>query len=130
VTGDADRVRALFEAVNRREEELIPDFFDPAFEGVIPPELSAEPDTYRGHEGVRRYFELFYEVMEDVQAEVLEVEEVDDAVVAHLVVHTRARYTGLETGQELFQTWWFRDGRAVAVSAHASREEALAAARR
>jgi hypothetical protein len=115
--------------VNRREEEAIPDFFDPAFEGVIPPELSAEPDTYRGHEGVRRYFELFYEVMEDVQAEVIEVEEVGGAVVAHLKVHTRARYTGLETGQELFQTWWLRDGRAVGVSAHVTREEALAAAR-
>ena len=24
------------------------------FEAVVPPELSAEPDTYRGHDGIRR----------------------------------------------------------------------------
>jgi len=29
--------------------------FHPDFVGVVPPELSAEPDTYRGHAGIRRY---------------------------------------------------------------------------
>ena len=27
---------------------------DPEFEAVTAPELSAEPDVYRGHEGIRR----------------------------------------------------------------------------
>lgn len=130
MTGDAERVRELYDAVNRRDEAAIPDFFDPEFEGLVPPELSAEPDTYRGHEGVLRYFELFYEVMEDVQAEVLEVEEVGDAVIAHVEVRTRGRHTGLETGQELFQVWWLRDDRAVAATAYATREDALAGVRK
>ena len=41
-------------------------FVHPEFEVTTPPGLAAEPDTYRGPGGVRRYFESFYEAMDRV----------------------------------------------------------------
>ena len=34
---------------------------------TTPANLAAEPDTYRGHEGIRRYFDSFYDVMDEVR---------------------------------------------------------------
>ena len=41
----------------------------PEFEVTTPQSLASEPDTYRGHEGIRRYFDSFYEAMENVYFE-------------------------------------------------------------
>ena len=46
-------------------EALLP-FIHPDFEVTTPAGLAAEPDTYRGPEGIRRYFESFYEAMDEV----------------------------------------------------------------
>ena len=45
--------------------------------------MSAEPDTYHGHDGVRRYFEGFDGMLEDVRYEAVEIIPVGDAVRAH-----------------------------------------------
>src|SRR5205814_1452333 len=66
---DVDTLGRLIEAFNGSDLGRILDLADPDFEAVIPPELSAEPDTYRGHEGIRRYFESFHDAMEDVTFE-------------------------------------------------------------
>ena len=48
---------------------------------TTPPGLAAEPDTYRGEEGIRRYWESFYEVMEEIHVEPAgEFEEIEDWV--------------------------------------------------
>src|SRR5438105_4376393 len=62
-------IRRGFEALSSGEIERIVDFVDPHFEGQVPPELSTEPDTYRGHAGIRRYFQSFWDDMEDIRFE-------------------------------------------------------------
>jgi len=62
-------LRAVFQAFNDGDMERILQFMHPEFEAVVPPELSAEPDVYRGHDGVRRYFATFAEAMDDVRFE-------------------------------------------------------------
>ena len=66
-------VRRLFEHYASGGIEAALEVMDEDIVIVIPPEMSAEPDTYRGHEGVRRYFAGFEGMLEDVPYEVFEV---------------------------------------------------------
>ena len=52
-------VREGFDAFNSGDMRRILALAHTDFEAVVPPELSAEPDTYRGHDGIRRYFQSF-----------------------------------------------------------------------
>ena len=49
----------------------------------IPPDLSAEPDSYHGHDGARRYFAGFEGMLEDVRYEAIELTPVGELVLAH-----------------------------------------------
>ncbi len=49
--------------------EALIEFVHPEFEMTTPPGIAAEPDTYRGRDGVRRYFESFLEIMDEVRIE-------------------------------------------------------------
>ena len=53
------------------------------FQGVVPPSMSAEPDTYEGHEGIRRYFRLFEETVEDLEFVFREVIDDGDQVITN-----------------------------------------------
>ena len=70
-------------------------FAHPDFEAVIHPELSAEPDTYRGHEGVRRYFESFADAMDEVRFEPQRFWDAGDAVVVGAKVNWPLRVLSL-----------------------------------
>ena len=47
-------VRSAYAALAEQGVEAVLAFVDPQFEATTPPSLASEPDTYRGHEGVRR----------------------------------------------------------------------------
>jgi len=49
--GDVARARAALAAFGTGDLDRLVRQFHPDFVGVVPPELSAEPDTYRGHAG-------------------------------------------------------------------------------
>ena len=84
------------------------------FEMTTPPGLAAEPDTYRGEEGIRRYWESFYEVMEEIHVEPAgEFEEIEDWVLAPFTLRATGRTTGIESGIEGVMAWRWRDGKAV-----------------
>src|ERR1700751_2688156 len=121
-------MRAGFEALNSGEEARILAFADPDFETVVPPELSTEPDTYRGHEGIRRYFELFDDAMEDVRFEAERLWEAGDSVVAVVRLTARGKQTGIPVEQRIAQVWTIRDGRALRAQTFSKLSEALAEA--
>ena len=126
---DADLVRQGFEALRNGDfEDLLP-LIHPEFELTTPPTLAAEPDTYRGPAGMRRYFESFYEAMDRVTFEPDEFIEVEDRVVVPSTLRARGRSTGIETEQRVIQVWQVKDGKAYRVEAYATLQEALAAAR-
>jgi ketosteroid isomerase-like protein len=125
---DIDTLRQLIEAFNARDMERILSLTDPEFEAVVPAQLSAEPDTYRGHEGIRRYFESFYEVMDEVEFEAERFWDAGDAVVAAVHVRAKGKRTAIPVVQSFAQLWRMRGARALCVTAYPSREEALAAA--
>jgi ketosteroid isomerase-like protein len=102
-------------------------FTDPRFETTTPPSLASEPDTYRGHEGVRRYFGSFGEAMEGVYFEPLEFTAVGDQVLVDTKLHARGRATGIETVQRAFLVWTLREGLITRVETFAERRQALEA---
>jgi ketosteroid isomerase-like protein len=108
-------------------EALLP-YIHPEFEMTTPPNLAAEPDTYRGHDGMRRYFESFYDAMDEISFEAAELIAAGEAVVVPMTLHARGRTTAIETAQEVVTTWWLRDGKAIRVDIFASLDEALEAA--
>jgi ketosteroid isomerase-like protein len=127
---NVELVRAGFEALEQGGvEELLP-FIHPEFETTTPSGLAVEPDTYRGHEGLRRYFDSFYEVMDEIHFIPDEFIEVGERVVVPIRVAARGKETGIEAEQHLVQVWSLRDEKAIRVEVFATREEAMDAAAR
>ena len=123
-------VRALFERINAGGIENVLELLAPDAVFVVPPEASAEPDTYRGHDGARRYFSGFDGVLDEVRFELLEVEQVsDDTVLATQRLSGRGTTTGIPVEQDTFGLFTVRDGLVVGIRPFNEREAALAALR-
>jgi ketosteroid isomerase-like protein len=122
-------MRAAFEALDEGGIEAMLQYIHPEFEVTTPPGLAAEPDTYRGHDGIRRWFDEFYEAMDQVRLEPHDFIAVGDRVVVPFTLRARGRTTGLVAEQEAVQVWTMRDGRAVRADVFATLDEAMAAAR-
>jgi ketosteroid isomerase-like protein len=120
-------VKQGFEALDTGGVEAMIELLDPDFEAVVPPELSVEPDTYRGHDGMRRYFAAF-EGLEDVRFEYVDAVAAGDKVVVTMMLRAKGTDTGIPVEQLGHQVWTIRDGRAARVEAFANKSDALAAA--
>jgi ketosteroid isomerase-like protein len=126
----ASVVRALFERVNAGEIDRAIELLAPDAVFVVPPDASAEPDTYRGHDGARRYFSGFDGVLDEVRFELLELEQVtDDTVLTDTRLRGRGTTTGIPVEQETFPVITVRDGLVTWIRPYADRESALAAIR-
>ena len=104
---------------------------EPALEGVhedvvieIPPEMSAEPDTYHGHDGARRYFDGFDGMLDDVRFAPIELVPVDEGVLAHLRVSGRGSSSGLDVRLDAFVVTEFADGKIIRMRAYPDRAAA------
>jgi ketosteroid isomerase-like protein len=117
----------LFAAYRERGVDGVLEFIHPEFVAVVGPELSAEPDEYRGHEGLRRYFAGF-EGMEDVRLRPEAMIEEGDRVLVPFVLTGRGASSGIEVEQRAVQAWTVRDGKAVRVEAFTDLDSARAAA--
>ena len=119
---------AGLEAFNSGDVERILTFVDPQFEASVPRELSAEPDSYHGYEGVRRYFQAFDDAMAEVRFEAERVWESGEALVVELRLSATGRQTGIPVEQRAFLVWTVRERKALTVHAYASLAQALASA--
>jgi ketosteroid isomerase-like protein len=124
----AEILRSAYEAFNNGDMEAILRFVHPEFEVAVPPELSAEPDTYRGHAGVRRYFETFADAMDDVCFEPQRFWETPDCVVADVRMSAKGRLTAIRVEQRFAQVWLLRDEKAFRATTYVSLPDALRAA--
>jgi ketosteroid isomerase-like protein len=102
---------------------------DPEFELITPASLASEPGTYRGHDGVRRWFASFDGVMEGIHLEGRTFTAVGHKVVVETVLHARGWATGIDTEQRAFLVWTVRDGLVVRGETFAELEPAMEAAR-
>jgi ketosteroid isomerase-like protein len=118
-------VRQIFDAFNTEDIELILALTHLDFELQVPPELSAEPDTYRGHDGMRRYWESFQDAMEEIRWQPEQLCDADNAVVVAMHVTAKGRRTAIPVEQRIAAVWTICDGKVIRVRAYASLPEAL-----
>ena len=126
---DAATVQEMFEALNEEGTEAALAWFAEDFHGVVPPEFSAEPDTYDGHDGVRRYFDSFHEIVADLRFEAEELVEVaPDVVAGRGLITGSGRESGIPIEMRLPLVIRLRDGKLIDMTPYLEWEDALAAA--
>jgi ketosteroid isomerase-like protein len=121
-------VQHAVDAFNDRGVEGVIAYIHPEFEATTPPNLATEPDTYRGHDGVRRWFDSFYEVMDEIRWDPQDFHAVGETVVVEFTLRARGKTTGLDFGQPAVMVWRFRDGKASRIELFETLDEAMAAA--
>jgi len=125
---NVDRFRNYSQLLNETGEVAV-EFLDPdvemhMFRG------SPIPGPYRGHDGVRRWREDAFDVIQDWRLELDEVIETDDPDVL-VAIHRfvgRMKHTHLPANFPLAVVVRFRDGRIASFESFRERSEALKAA--
>jgi ketosteroid isomerase-like protein len=124
---NVELVRRGFEAMSEEGVEGMLPFVHPDFEVTTPASLAAEPDTYRGREGVRRWFDSFYEAVDEIRFEAHEYRAVGEKVVVPFTMRVRGRTTGIEAEQTAVQVWQLREGKVFRMEIFATVDEAMEA---
>jgi ketosteroid isomerase-like protein len=117
-------VRSLFELYARGGIDAALEALDDGIVIVIPPEMSAEPDSYHGHEGARRYFDGFDGMLEDIRYEALELIPEGEHVLARARMAGRGVTSGLEVELETFVVHRVEGGKVTLIEPHADAESA------
>jgi ketosteroid isomerase-like protein len=120
-------VRRAVEAFDSGQLERILAMTHPDFVAEVPPEVSAEPDSYRGQSGIRRYLASFQDAMEDIHFEGERFWDAGESVVVALRLTARGRQTAIPVEQRTAGVWTVRDGRISRIRSYAKASEALAA---
>jgi ketosteroid isomerase-like protein len=133
---NVELVRRLYAALAREgspqefEQRLTDDalsrFLDPGIEWVPVTESLLAVDTYRGFDGVRRYWGDFLSAWERYRVEPLRFDDAGDQVA--VVVHIVGRTHELEVDETRSSLLTVRDGRVVRVDSFAEPEGACKAA--
>jgi ketosteroid isomerase-like protein len=127
--GNVEVVRRLFELYGSGGMEAALEVLDEQIVIVIPPEMSAEPDTYHGHEGARRYFNGFDGMLEDVRYEALELIPEGEHVLARARLAGRGASSGLEVDLESIVVHTVEDGKVTRIEPYTDLESARQALR-
>src|SRR6476661_2087110 len=127
---DLEALRTAMDAFGRVDVDELMNHITPDVEGIVPPSVSAEPDSYIGPEGIRRYFDLFMETVDDLHFETEVLEEHGDAVVASLRVLGQGRVSGVPIDSMLYTMVVMRGDKIARIEGHATADDAREAALR
>ena len=119
--------KRVVDAWNRRDVEATVALSDP--QGVWHPVLeeSIEGETYRGHAGLRQYYEDLAEQGVESQGELAEFRDLGDRVLGLGQLSFRSA-TGVRLDSEVACMWRWRNGKCVEAQTWLSQAEALEAA--
>jgi ketosteroid isomerase-like protein len=127
VGGEKQLVERAFELFQWDTYEQVLPLIHDDFEMVTTAEVASEPQTYRGPEGVRRWWTSFLEVMETVN---LDGESFEDAgngrVIVVFGVRARGRASGIEATQPAVAVVTVADGQVLRLEFFTDAEQARA----
>ena len=121
-----DTMRSALQALEHDREAFI-EHLSPHFEGVVLPSVSAEPDSYKGHDGVRRYFDLFDDVVDDLRFASGEMEEAGNWVIADVFIRGRGHSSGAPMEMSVAMAVQVEDGQIARIVAYPDRATARSA---
>jgi ketosteroid isomerase-like protein len=123
-------VRELYERLNGDDPESIYELLSEDFVAVVPPSLSAEPDVYEGHDGVRRYMDGFQGHLDDVRFEVLGIHLEGGEAIVDMLITGRGATSGIPVEQRSAVVHWVAAGKVTRMDVHPDVEIARASLRR
>jgi ketosteroid isomerase-like protein len=115
---DLELVERLFTAFAKGRIDAINEFIADDFVLVVPPSMSAEPDTYEGPAGARRYMDAFDGVVDDVRFHADELFAEEGCVLARVHVTGRGATSGLPVEMQAVAIIRVRDGRIASIESH------------
>jgi ketosteroid isomerase-like protein len=124
---NAQIVRSAYDHLNRGDVEGLVGLCDDHFLMDMS-ERVFNPDTYRGHDGIRRFFEGVRGVWESYRWNVEETLVAGDSVVAMLHCEAQGREGGVPVDWHVAWLWRFRQGTPVSLRFYRDPARALEAA--
>jgi ketosteroid isomerase-like protein len=122
-------VLELYERINGDDPESIYELLSEDFRAVVPPSLSAEPDVYEGHAGVRRYMAGFQGHLDDVRFVVVETHLEGDQVIVDMLITGRGAASGIPVEQRSAVVHAIDGGKVARMDVHVDVEAARASLR-
>jgi ketosteroid isomerase-like protein len=122
-------VRELYERINGDDPGSIYELLSTDFRAVVPPSLSAEPDVYEGHAGVRRYMDAFQGHLDDVRFEVLGIHLEGEQLIVDMTIKGRGATSGIPVEQRSAVVHWVAGGKVTRMDVHPDLEVARASLR-
>jgi ketosteroid isomerase-like protein len=106
---NVDAVRSTFEAFQKRDLDAFLDCFDPDVEyrSLV---LEVE-GTYRGREGMRRWWDGLLDVFPDWNPQIVDSREVGRCVVSRVRAEGRGTGSGISRDKDIWHVAQVRDGR-------------------
>lgn len=122
-------VREFFEHLNagRLDDSLA--LLHPDIVIVVPPSMSAEPDTYEGLEGAQRYMDGFQGLVDQVRFAPSEIVEEEGYVLVEFTLAGRGAQSGIELAQPGAGAIWVEGDRIVRIESHPDMDIARSEAR-
>jgi ketosteroid isomerase-like protein len=119
--------RRWSQAFNKRDMDALVELTSEDFEFV--PYLASliETNVYRGHDGLRSYFEDAHAAWEEIRVRQAEVREVGDRTISFGELRGKGRASGLEVQVPLAWVGEWREGKIARLVTYTSKTEALEA---
>ena len=97
---DAELIAEAFRLLDHDTYEQVLPLVADDFEMVTTRDVASEPDTYRGRDGVRRWWTSFLDVMETVHLDPVSFEDLGEGrVLVEFGIRARGRASGIEASQ-------------------------------
>ncbi len=100
----------------------------PDFELVVSPDTALEPGSYRGGEGLRRYFGSYDDAMGDVHSVPQHLEGSGERVLADMIFRATGSGSGIEVELRVWLVFTLRDAKILRIADFPDRHSAAAAA--
>ena len=120
-------VRLIFQLLNRGDVDGVAELCDDEFVMDMS-ERVFNPDTYTGHDGIRRFYEGVTDAWESYRWNVEETRVKGDSVVAMLHCEGQSREGAPPVDWHVAWLWTLQQGRAVSLRFYRDQAKALEAA--
>jgi predicted ester cyclase len=122
---NVDRYTQFVDAWNGGDIDRLLAFVSDGVE--VSPFLAVVEGGYRGHDGVRRWRQDYYDTIPDMHGEIEDLRAIDDATLARLRIRGHGRDSGAPVDQLMWHVARWREGMMFRLSGHGSEPEALKA---
>jgi ketosteroid isomerase-like protein len=123
-------VHAAHEAFSRGDREAFVAVWadECEYQPALERDLAGDEGIFRGHDGIRRWWQGMWEAFSEWSSEVHEVRDAGEQVLVFCTVRARGRESGAVIEAPFFQLVTIRGGKAIASRDFSDRTEALEAA--